>query len=413
MVRPERRTRGDVNAALAIAAVVALVAGIIWWTSDARATISRPADDVSTAPAAAAAVPSALRELWTAPSPHTTVPVVAAGTVVTGDGSTMEGRDPVTGQVRWTYARDRELCGVTWVYNYAVAVYPDDRGCGQVSTVDAATGERGPARSGLASPHVDLSADGTTVLSVGGTRLELWRSDMVRVIGFGEVDARVKPVHVGTGNGCALLSAAASSDTVSVLRFCPGENDLKLSVVRASDEDDEPEVRDVPEPGVTADSGAQVLAVSGSTTAVYVPLPEPRVSVVDDTGTEIGDYPLPGTDGAKPPSAAFPEGSVSKSGDLISWWTGDSVMVFSSTNIEYRYTIERSGPVVPLGPGVMMAQKLLVPVTGGLGVYDPETGVRERIIVVDRPPADTAVVPAVVGDTILEQRGRTLVALGQ
>jgi hypothetical protein len=148
--------------------------------------------------------------------------------------------------------------------------------------------------------------------------------------------------------------------------------------------------------------------VSGSTTAVYVPVPEPHVSVVDDTGNEIGNYPMP-----KPPSAAFPEGSVSKTGDVITWWTGDAVMVFSTTNIEYRYTIERSGPVVPLGPGVMMAKKLLVPVTGGLGVYNPDNGVRERIIAVDRPPADTAVVPAVVGETLLEQRGRTLAALGQ
>ncbi|MGB3481585.1 MAG: PQQ-binding-like beta-propeller repeat protein [Mycobacterium sp.] len=408
MVRPERRTRGDVLAALAIAAVVILTAGIMWWTSDVRATVSQPAADVSTAPATADAVPADLRELWSSSSPHTTVPVVAAGTVVTGDGSTMEGLEPATGTVRWSYSRDRELCGVTWVYNYAVAVYPDDRGCGQVSTVDAATGKRGPARSGTASPHVDLSSDGTTVLSVGGSRFELWRSDMVRVIGFGEVEARVKPVHVGTGNGCALLSAAGDSNTVSVLRFCPGETDLKLTVVRASDEDDEPEVRDVPEPGVSADSGALVLAVSGTTTATYVPVPQPHVSVIDDTGNEIGNHPLP-----KPPSAAFPEGTVSKSGDLITWWTGDSVLVFSATNIEYRYTIERSGPVVPLGPGVMMAHKLLVPVTGGIGVYDPDTGARERIIDVQRPPADTAIVPAVVGSILLEQRGSTLVALGE
>ncbi|CAN5451574.1 hypothetical protein BH10ACT9_BH10ACT9_39120 [soil metagenome] len=408
MVRPERRTRGDVIAAAAIAAVVALVSGIIWWTSDARATISRPAGDTSNTPEPADVVPASLRELWTATSPHTTVPVVAAGSVMTGDGATMAGRDPVTGQTRWTFERDRELCGVTWVYSYAVAVYPDGRGCGQVSTVDASTGERGPARTGFASPHIDLSSDGTTVLSVGGARLELWRSDMVRVIGFGEVDARVKTVHVGTGSGCALTSAAADTDYVSVLRFCPGETDLKLSLLRAADEDDEPEVRDVAEPGVSADSGAQVLAVSGTTTAVYIPVPEPHVQVVDDTGNEISSYPLPAA-----PSAAFPEGTVSKTGDLITWWTGDSVLVFSSNNFDLRYTVDRSGPTVPLGPGVMMAQKLLIPVTGGIGVHDATTGARERFIPVDRPPADTVIVPAVVGDTILEQRGRTVAALGQ
>jgi hypothetical protein len=407
MVRPERRTRGDVLAALAIAAVVILVAGIMWWTSDARATISRPAGDTSTVPAPAEAVPPNLRELWTAPSPHTTVPVVAGGTVVTGDGSTMAGREPATGQTRWTYARDRELCGVTWVYQYAVAVYPDSRGCSQVSSVDASTGKRGPARTGFASPHVDLSSDGTMILSVGGARLELWRSDMVRVIGFGEVDARIKPVHVGVGNGCALLSAAAATDMVSVLRFCPGESDLKLSLLRASDEDDEPEVRDVAEPGVAADSGALVLAVSGTTTAVYLPVPEPHVSIIDETGNEIASQPLP-----EAPSSAFPEGSVSKTGDLITWWTGDSVMVFSGNDFEYRYTVESTGSAIPLGPGAMMAEKLLIPITGGMGVYDPGTGARERIIPVERPAADTAIVPTVIGSTVLEQRGRTLAALG-
>ena len=43
MVKPERRTRADVVAAIAIAAVIAVTAGLVWWTSDARATISRPA----------------------------------------------------------------------------------------------------------------------------------------------------------------------------------------------------------------------------------------------------------------------------------------------------------------------------------------------------------------------------------
>ena len=79
---------------------------------------------------------------------------------------------PRTGDTRWTYARDLELCGVTYVYDYAVAVYPDVRGCGQVSTIDAKTGERGPSRTAYADPEVGLSSDGTTVLSAGDSRLE-------------------------------------------------------------------------------------------------------------------------------------------------------------------------------------------------------------------------------------------------
>ena len=115
---------------------------------------------------------STLRQLWTAPSPKTTLPLVVAGEVVTGDGREVEGRDPATGNALWSYARDLDLCGVTWVYHYAVAVYPDVRGCGQVSTIDAKTGQRGPTRTAYADPEVTLSSDGTTVLSAGDSRLE-------------------------------------------------------------------------------------------------------------------------------------------------------------------------------------------------------------------------------------------------
>ena len=147
MVKPERRTRADVVAAIAIAAVIAVTAGVVWWTSDSRATISRPAANSVPALATAKVVPSALRQLWTAPSPKTTAPLVVAGSVVTGDGHTVQGRDPASGSPVWTYARTNlDLCAVSWVYQYAVAVYPDSRGCGQVSTIDATTGKRGPAR---------------------------------------------------------------------------------------------------------------------------------------------------------------------------------------------------------------------------------------------------------------------------
>jgi hypothetical protein len=69
-----------------------------------------------------------------------------------------------------------------------------------------------------------------------------------------------------------------------------------------------------------------------------------------------------------------------------------------------------------------MAGQLLVPVTGGYDVFDPATGNGVQHIPVlgapptrgvgGRPPSSTAVVPAVAGSTILEQRGDQLVALG-
>jgi hypothetical protein len=403
MVKPERRTKGDLLAAAAIAVVVATAAALIWWTSDARATISRPAATAAPNPSPAREVPASLKQLWTAASSATTEPVIVGGTVATGDGRQVDGRDPGTGQTRWSYARDTDLCGVSWVYHYAVAVYRDDRGCGQVSTIDGSTGSRGAARSSYADPQVRLSSDGTTVLSVGDTRLELWRSDMVRMLAYGETDARVKPTSRGLHSGCRLASGAASSLAVSVLESCANQADLRLALLRPGKEDDEPQQHLVAEPGIRPNSGARVLTVWQSNTAVYLPLPQPRVDVIDDMGTTVASALLP-----KAPSNS----AVSQAGNLVTWWTGDSVLVFEASTLNLRYTIAAGAQTVPLGPGTMMAGKLLIPVTGAIGVYDPATGANERYIPVNRTPSTHAVVPAVSGSRVFEQRGDTVVALG-
>ncbi len=404
MVRPERRTKADIVAAAAIAVVVAVVASLIWLTSDARATISRPAGTPAPTPTPAKEVPTSLKQLWTAASPATTAPVVAGGTVTTGDGRQVDGRDPGTGESRWSYARDTDLCGVSWVYHYAVAVYRDDRGCGQVSTLDGSTGHRGTARSSYADPRVQLSSDGTTVLSAGDTRLELWRSDMVRMLAYGEADARVKPSNRGLHSGCRLESAAASSSAVSVLEACANQADLRLVLLRPGKDDDEPQQHLVAEPGIRPGSGARVVTVSDTNTAVYVPSPQPRVDVIDETGATVASTLLP-----KAPSSSA---VVSHAGNLVTWWTGDSLLVFDAGKLTLRYTIAAGDTAMPLGPGAMMAGQLLVPLTDAIGIYDPLSGVFQRDIPVDRQPSTAPVVPAASGSRVFEQRGDTVVALG-
>ena len=401
---PERRTRGDLLAALTIVVVLAVVAALVWWTSDARATISRPAADPVPALKGAPDVPRTLRQLWTAASPATSRPVVASGSVVTGAGREVDGRDPMTGNVLWTYARDVDLCGVTSVYGDAVAVYPDARGCGQVTTIDGRTGLRHYSRTAYADPTVTLSSDGSTVLSAGASRLELWRSDMVRMIGYGALDARIKP-DVPATPLCRLTSAAASTVAVSVLEACPGQGDVRLALLKPADEEDQPTRKIVNLPGVRVDGGAKVIAVSDTTTAVYVPTPNPAVSVIDDTGTTIASTAL-----ATP---ASPQSRASQAGDLVTWWTGDSVLVFEANGMKYKYTVSAVGGQAPVGPGTLVAGKLLVPVTTGYDVFDPQTGAGISHIDLKRPPEDTAVVPQIAGSTLLEQRGDTLVALGR
>jgi hypothetical protein len=87
-------------------------------------------------------------------------------------------------------------------------------------------------------------------------------------------------------------------------------------------------------------------------------------------------------------------------------------MVFDANGLKYKYTVSPVGGQAPVGPATMYAGKLLVPVTTGYDVFNPETGVGESHIPLSRPPSQAPVVPAVAGTTLLEQRGGALVALG-
>lgn len=102
---------------------------------------------------------------------------------------------------------------------------------------------------------------------------------------------------------------------------------------------------------------------------------------------------------------------MSRFGDVITWWTGDAVMVFSANGFRYRYTVAAKGPDKPVGPATIMAGRLLVPVTTGYDVFDPVSGAGERHIAVQRPPVDGPVVPVVAGSMVVEQRGDEIVAL--
>ena len=149
-------------------------------------------------------------------------------------------------------------------------------GRGQVSTVDATTGNRGPTRTAFADKEITLSTDGTTVLAAGATRLEMWRSDMVRTLAYGYIDAPLNP-PVPPQPPCRFLSTAASSTVASVLETCSTVPGSRLTLLKVSKEDVLPDTKYVQQPDVTAGSGAKVIAVSDLRTAIY-PLSRNRAS---------------------------------------------------------------------------------------------------------------------------------------
>jgi hypothetical protein len=190
-----------------------------------------------------------------------------------------------------------------------------------------------------------------------------------------------------------------------VLEACKGEKDLRLTLIKPAKEEDEPDTKRVSLPGLPIDAEARVLAVIGTTTAVYLPVPRPVVVVYDDTGTKLSETPAPAT----PVFGAVP--AVTRAGDMLTWWTGRSLMVFDS-KLAYRYTVDGDGPLAPVGPAAMMAGRLLVPVAEGLAVYATADGVRERVIPLAHPAGTGPVRPAVAGETVIEQRDATVAAYG-
>ena len=66
----------------------------------------------------------------------------------------------------------------------------------------------------------------------------------------------------------------------------------------------------------------------------------------------------------------------------------------------------------PLGPAAMMAGRLLIPLSTGLGVYDPASGANQRVIPGNHPAGNGPVAPTVTGSFVVEQRGDALTAFG-
>ncbi|WP_406265077.1 PQQ-binding-like beta-propeller repeat protein [Nocardia sp. NBC_00881] len=409
MLAPERRTRADIISALTIAVLVVVAGIVVWAHGDSPGTESVTAATTVPTPVAADQLPTSLRELWRAPDNASARALASGGVAVTGADGTVTGRDPRTGSQLWKYQRDMPLCGIEGQFGMVVAVYRDHRGCSQSTLLAGDNGARRTARSSYMDPNVRLSVDGTYVVAQGPERLEVWRSDLVRTLEYGFVDA---PVNVKTQprKGCALLSASSSPSRLGVLERCPTDPANRLTVLNPAPKDNT-----VPEEygshvltGLGAESpDARVIAVSDSRIVLYLPgasagtekLP-PRLAVYDGNGNPVVLHDL---------SAPLSETSTTtRIGSAYLVFTGNSVIALNGSTFDPLWTAPRA-----LGSPAAMAGRLLVPVAGGIAILDPSSGAELTRVPVDRPGYDNSPISlAVLGGTVLEKRGDTLYALG-
>lgn len=401
MPAAERRTRGDLVAAAALTVVALLVATALWWTSDARhsvlVTASGPAPQ-----APAQRLPTRLSEIWRAPSPATPTPVAEGATVVTGAGDEVDGRDLVSGAIRWSYRRDLALCTVAAALHRVAAIYQRGDHCSEVSTLRWADGVRGPQRTGPVEAPTRLLADGDQAATTGSHYLEVWRSDLVRTLSYGRLPTPAQP-HTQPRPDCIHGSMALDSGRLAVIERCPSETSARLTVQRSHPK--EPDQPEVDFSTLIPGAQARVIALTARRVAVAVPGP-PRLLVFDARGNQVAKHPLtiPDADlrGDPPVGSAM----VTSTPAALYWFTGSATIALDPVTLRPRWT--RLGA---RGPGSLLGGRLLVPVPGALSVLDTRTAEQVATLPVDRGGYLGPVITATSGDVVLEQRGDTLVAL--
>ena len=399
---PWNRKRDRLIAA-AIVVVVAVTGVVIGVTSDNAATVAQVAATLPPGlPPAPAQVPGSLSELWQAPSASTPVPIGEANSVVTADKGEVLGRDPYTGEVRWRYSRDLELCTVALAGIKVDAVYRKDTGCSEVTQLDAGTGRRTAQRNGDAELGTRLVVDGSHVTTTGKKLLNTWRDDLVKSMEYGQVPAIVNP-NKQPRTGCTYGTVAAAAGKIGVIERCPGDPADRFTVYRATnDEADDPKVD---YSTVLAGKNAKVVAMSGDLALIV--LPEQKLLVIyGGDGLQKSAYPLdlPEAEITQDPVGGVMTTSWTAQG--VYWFTGSKTMAFSRDDLTPRWTLNNS-----TGPGVTFGEQLVVPIQGGLAVLDETTGATIRTVGVDRRGYTGPVLLSSVGPVLLEQRGPTVVAL--
>lgn len=410
-VAPERRRRGDVIAAAVLVALLVAAAGGLWLRSAEVGTVDTPDTAPVAAPSPAGEVPAGFVQAWQAPSAATATPVVAGPAVVTGDGGVVSGRDVETGGVVWSYARDLPLCTVSAGFpgaddgdGHALALYESRSGwCSELTALHPGSGRRAESSNPDVRPGVQLLADGSYVTATGEKYLEVWRSDLVRTLEYGDVPTPVQPGQQPRP-GCTYGSTAVSTDRIAVIERCPGASTDRLTVLTpdGSKGADTPEVQFSVE---LPTAGAVLVALSGDREAVALPNPA-RLSLRDKAGVEITQVPLDVPDAALTTAPAGAPAAVSTDGSHVYWWVGGTTIALDAAQLVPQWRLPDT-----LGPPVAYGTGLLAPVTSGLAVVDAGRGVALRTLPVPRRDPQAPVRITAAGEILLEQRGGELVAL--
>lgn len=400
---PLRRTRGDLIATAVITLLALFAVAGVWWSSPIRGSTLTPAAQPYDAEAPLADVPDTLTPVWSrenAAVPGVHRPVTAAGLVITTDGRGISAVDSA-GDTVWSYGRERELCSVAAAWNQVIVTHRSKAGCGDVVSIDAATGEYAHTRSAVADGYVVPVVSNDRVGTAGANRVELWRSDLVRTVEYGLVEA-AQEADMQPNPDCRITSALTRTSLLAITEACP-DGSTWLRLQKTTPEDSRaPEIeRDLP-----LDSpDARLVAVGQSAATVLLPGEQPELISYDRQGRETErrpvDHPPPVEDSQTPFAAA--------TADLphhMSWFDGHRLHLLTPTDLRVDHVFEEA-----VGTGAAIADRLLFPTVEGVAVADWVSGTVEKVIPVDRGGYTGMIALDVVGGMVVEKRAGEIVGL--
>ena len=400
---PLRRTRGDFIATGVIAAVCVVALLSAFFSAPIRQDHLSPAAEELTDAGTLAVVPEALTESFTLPdtSPQAR-PLIVKGVIVTYHDGTITGTSP-DGTTQWTYKRSAELCGMASAWGKVVAVYRTNIGCGDVVGINALTGQYANTRSAISpnSATVFSSNDRVGVIGSDGhlSRAEIWRSDLVRTVEYGDVEAPQEP-EMQPNPGCTLTSALTRTELLAITETCEDGTWLRFQDTTPEDSR-KPEMHE----SVSIPEGSYLVAISQDAAAVHDPASSTVTSYSQD-GAQLSRAEVP----ASNLLADSPTGVVvPQTADLphhMTYFDGANLMLLDPSNLEVR-TIYQSA----LGTGVGIAERLLYPTADGITIADWNSPETERTIPVDRGGYSGPVAVGSAGPTFVEKRGDTVVVL--
>lgn len=399
MNTPLRRTRGDMIATGVIAGVSALLLGTAFFTAPARDAHLVAAEEEHQDYGQLAVVPKSFSEGFSlTDTSGRDQPLVASGMVITYNDHTLTATTP-EGETAWTYERPNELCLVDQAWGKVVATYRDNAGCGDVVAIDAKTGKYAGTRSASAPDNVVRLASNDRVGYASSQRAEVWRSDLVRTVEYGYVEAKQEPDM--QPNECTITSALTRTELVAVTEICDDGAYLRLQ--EATPEDSrKPEVV----ANIEISPDAYLVSISQDAAAVYDPTTS-EVRGYDKEGTNISSSSVPQMDSPEVgPDGIIKNLPVADLPHHMTYWENNSLLLMEPAALAVTGVFQGA-----LGTGFSAGEKLLYASDSGIAVVDWDKNAVDKIIPVDRGGYSGPVHISSAGATVVEKRGDEVVVM--